>query len=232
MDKNLRLVRRALGALVAAALVVPGFSAPAVAKGRAGSEKAEPRVVVAVIDTGFNAFHEYFYKGGPLYGNRAPSSVTPAVLKEFGIGKDQIIKVPRTGNFGEDFAKVKAQFDDIEKGEPYWFAGTNVIGVSFLGDKQRLRPDGGASTHGIGTAASVLTANPQAIVVGGDMARTFEPLLAGIRESVYAGAVTLASRDLRILPTSHGELTGVVGAANLVLAQVLSADAVDDILVR
>jgi len=74
--------------------------------------------------------------------------------------------------------------------------------------------------------------NPQAIVVGGDMARTFEPLLAGIRESVYAGAVTLASRDLRILPTSHGELTGVVGAANLVLAQVLSADAVDDILVR
>jgi predicted NBD/HSP70 family sugar kinase len=74
--------------------------------------------------------------------------------------------------------------------------------------------------------------NPQAIVVGGDMARSFEPLLAGIRESVYAGAVTLASRDLRILPTSHGELTGVVGAANLVLAQVLSADAVDELLVR
>jgi predicted NBD/HSP70 family sugar kinase len=74
--------------------------------------------------------------------------------------------------------------------------------------------------------------NPQAIVVGGDLARTFEPLLAGIRESVYAGAVTLASRDLRILPTTHGELTGVVGAANLVLAQVLSANAVDQLLVR
>lgn len=74
--------------------------------------------------------------------------------------------------------------------------------------------------------------NPQAIVVGGDLARAFEPLLAGIRESVYAGAVTLASRDLRILPTSHGELTGVVGAANLVLAQVLSPAAVDELLVR
>jgi predicted NBD/HSP70 family sugar kinase len=69
--------------------------------------------------------------------------------------------------------------------------------------------------------------NPQALVIGGDMAAAFEPLLAGIRESVYGGAVTLASRDLRVLPTSHGELTGVVGAANLVLTQVLSASAVD-----
>ena len=160
MDNDFRSIRRALGALVAAALAVPGLQAPAVAK-----PKAEPRVVVAVIDTGFNAFHEYFYEGGPLYGNRAPSSVTPAVLKEFGIGKDQIIRVRRTGNFGEDFAKAKAQFEAIEEGQPYWFAGTNVIGISFLGDKQRLRPDGNASTHGIGTSASVLTANPDAIVV-------------------------------------------------------------------
>jgi hypothetical protein len=44
---------------------------------------------------------------------------------------------------------------------------------------------------------------------------------------VYGGAVTLASRDLRVLPTTHGELTGVVGAANLVLTQVLSTSAVD-----
>lgn len=163
MTSNFRLIRRALGALVAAALVVPAVQAPATAAARPA--KAKPRVVVAVIDTGFNAFHEYFYKGGPLYGKTAPSSVTPAVLKEFGIGKDQIIKVPRTGNFGVDFAKVKARFEAIKEGQPYWFAGTNVIGISFLEDKNRLRPDGNASAHGIGTAASVLTANPEAIVV-------------------------------------------------------------------
>jgi hypothetical protein len=163
--KTTRSLRRALGCLVAAAVALPALpAAPAVA-GTKGKAKAQPRVVVADIDTGFNAFHEYFYEGGPLYGSKAPSSVTPAVLKEFGIDKDHVIRVPRTGNFGEDFAKVKAQFEGIEKGEPYWFAGTNVIGVSFLGDKQRLRPDGGASTHGIGTAAAVLTANPDAIVV-------------------------------------------------------------------
>ena len=72
--------------------------------------------------------------------------------------------------------------------------------------------------------------NPQALVIGGDMAAAFEPLLAGIRESVYGGAVTLASRDLRVLPTTNGELTGVVGAANLVLTQVLSAGAVDTLV--
>ena len=160
MDIKRPFVCRALGPLVAVALALPGFQAPAVAK-----PKAEPRVVVAVIDTGFNAFHEYFYKGGTLYGNKAPSSVTPAVLKEFGIDKDHIIKVTRTGDFAADFAKAKAEFEAIEKGEPYWFAGTNVIGISFLEDKQRLRPDGGASAHGIGTSASVLTANPEAIVV-------------------------------------------------------------------
>lgn len=160
MDNQTRLIRRAVVTLAAAAVVLPGLGAPVAAK-----PKAQPRVVVAVIDTGFNAFHEYFYEGGPLYGNQAPSSVTPAVLKEFGIGSDEIIRVRRTGDFGKDFAAAKAQFDAIEKGRPYWFAGTNVIGISFLGDKQRLRPDGNASSHGIGTAASVLTANPEAIVV-------------------------------------------------------------------
>lgn len=162
MEKTSRPLRRALCALAAATLALPVLSAVAHAS---PVPKVTPRVVVAVIDTGFNAFHEYFHKGGTLYGNKAPSSVTPAVLREFGIDKDHIIRVKRTGDFGTDFERAKAQFDKIEKGEPYWFAGTNVIGVSFLGDGQRLRPDGDAETHGIGTAAAVLTANPDAIVV-------------------------------------------------------------------
>ncbi|HEX2056779.1 MAG TPA: S8 family serine peptidase [Actinomycetota bacterium] len=164
METRLRSIRRALGALLAAALVLPAAQAPASA-GPKAKKKGQPRVVVAVVDTGFNAYHEYFHQGGPLYSNERPSSVTPAVLKEFGIDKDHIIRVERTGDFGADFAQAKAQFERIEKGEPYWFAGTNVIGISFLGDKQRLRPDGNASSHGIGTSAAVLTANPDAIVV-------------------------------------------------------------------
>jgi hypothetical protein len=128
----------------------------------------KPRVVVAVPDSFTNPYHEFFHAGSRIYKNSKPSSVTPAVLKEFGIKKSNIIKLTRTGNFAEDFAKDKAKFDAIKKGEPYWFKGTNLIGISFNGDKQRLRPDGTDSAHGVGTTGAVLTANPDAIVVSVD----------------------------------------------------------------
>ena len=163
---RLRAARRLLCAVVGATLVAPFVPAPTVsAKSLVPPRTKRPRVVVAVIDTGVNPYHEYFHARGPLYKSSRPSSVTPDVLKEFGIGKDQIIKVTRTGNFAADYAKDIKQFDKIKKGEPYWFKGTNLIGVSFLEDGQRLRPDGDASTHGIGTSGSVLAANPEAIVV-------------------------------------------------------------------
>ncbi|MDQ3956874.1 MAG: S8 family peptidase [Actinomycetota bacterium] len=158
-----RAARLLACAAVAAAALLPASSASASRPARLPAP--DPRVVVAVIDSGFNPYHEYFHAGGTLYGNSRPSSVTPAVLREFGIDKDHIIRVTRTGDFADDYHKDLAQFDRIREGEPYWFEGTNVIGVSFLPDGERLRPNGGASAHGIGTAASVLTANPEAIVV-------------------------------------------------------------------
>lgn len=146
------------GALVVALL--PAAPAPSLA-----SASVKPRVVVAVIDSAPNPYHEFFHEGGPLYKKSTPSSVTPEVLKEFGIDKDHVIRVTRTGNFELDFKKDKARFDAIEEGEPYWFAGTNIIGVSFNEAKQRLRPDTGDSSHGVGTGAAVLIANPEAIIV-------------------------------------------------------------------
>ena len=128
----------------------------------------DSRVVVAVPDSFTNPYHDFFHAGSPIYKNSKPSSVTPSVLKEFGIGKSNIIKLTRTGNFAADFAKDKAKFDKIKKGEPYWFKGTNLIGVSFNAEKLRLRPDGSDSAHGVGTTGAVLAANPEAIVVSID----------------------------------------------------------------
>lgn len=162
MKTSPRSIHPLVGLLAALAVVFALL--PAGAEASARRSKNKPRVVVAVIDSGINPYHEYFNSGGSLYGKSSPSSVTPAVLKEFGIDKDHIIRITRTGSFSADFAKDKAQFDKIDKGEPYWFAGTNLIGISFADDAP-LRPDGTASSHGIGTAASVLGANPEAIVV-------------------------------------------------------------------
>ena len=191
-----RLICALVGAAVLAALV------PVPAAGRT-AKKSAPRVVVAVIDTGFNAYHEYFYGGGPLYKDETPSSVTPAVLREFGIGKDQIISVKRTGNFAADFARDKEQFTKIERGKPYWFKGTNVIGISFE-DGPKLRPDGTASSHGIGTSASVLTANPEAIVVA----------VEGMgNEDAEKWAFTHPTVD--IISTSYGPATSYPTLTNL-----------------
>ena len=197
------LIRAAVAAAVAASVV---SAAPAARADTPRQEPARPskaRVVVAVVDSGINVYHEYFYAHGPLYKNSRPSSVTPSVLKEFGIGKRNIIKVHRTGNFAADFRKDVRQFEKIKKGEPYWFKGTNIIGVSFLGDGQRLRPDGNASEHGIGTAAAVLAANPDAIVVP----------VEDISNESEKWAFTHPAVD--IVSTSYGPLTSVPTANHL-----------------
>jgi hypothetical protein len=189
-----RSLRAAVCAFVFIALFASLLSPPAGAKPRRAA--AKPRVVVAVIDSGINPYHEYFHAGGTLYGKTAPTSVTPAVLKEFGIDEDHIIRVTRTGNFAADFAKDKAQFDKIKRGEPYWFEGTNIIGISFA-NGPKLRPDGTESAHGIGTAASVLGANPEAIVVAVETMST----------DSESWAFTHPSVD--IVSTSYGPVTSV-----------------------
>jgi hypothetical protein len=162
---------------------------------RAGGSGA--RVVVAVVDSATNPYHEFFNAGGSLYKGSAPSSVTPQVLKEFGIGKDNIIRITRTGNFAADFAKDSKQFDAIEEGEPYWFEGTNLIGISFEPKGERLRPDSTDSPHGVGTTGAVLAANPEAIVVSVD----------GINETSEKWAFTHPAVDL--VTTSYGPITSV-----------------------
>ena len=184
---------RLLSALFAAALVMALSPVEARAESVPGPG---PRVVVAVIDSGINAYHEYFHAGGTLYKDSAPSSVTPAVLREFGIDKDHIIRVTRTDNFAADFKKDAAQWRKIKAGEPYWFAGTNIIGISYEGSSP-LTPAGDASAHGIGTAASVLTANPEAIVVA----------VEGINENSERWAFTHPAVD--IITTSYGPVTSV-----------------------
>lgn len=69
--------------------------------------------------------------------------------------------------------------------------------------------------------------NPQVVVVGGDLAGAYDPVVAGLRESLYSWATALATRDLAIVPLTHGERSGVVGCASLALGNVLDSTAID-----
>lgn len=74
--------------------------------------------------------------------------------------------------------------------------------------------------------------NPRVIVIGGEIVDVGEPLLAGVRESVYSRALPLASRDLRVVVARSGALGGVIGAARMALDGVFSADFLEQTLDR
>jgi hypothetical protein len=125
-----------------------------------------PRVVVAVIDDPLNPYHDWFHADGPLYQGDAPSSVTPELLDELGIGDDQIIRLTRGGTWQENYAADEDVFDAVDFGKLYWYEGTNVIAATF--DRAaaiRLLPDNDAQAHGTGTSGAVLAANPDAVII-------------------------------------------------------------------
>lgn len=104
----------------------------------------------------------------------------------------------------------------------------DVVALALAGDpeaKALLRESGRQLGEVLAVAINLL--NPQAVVVGGDMGAAFDVYAAGIRESVYARASALATRDLQFLPSTFGDRAGLVGCAAMALDQVLSPAAVD-----
>ncbi|HYI33203.1 MAG TPA: ROK family transcriptional regulator [Glaciibacter sp.] len=79
-------------------------------------------------------------------------------------------------------------------------------------------------------ATLVNALNPSVIVLGGSIAHAGEHLLAGVREVVYRRSIPLATRNLLIVQSRGGDRAGVLGAAILVVQQVLSAAGVEEIV--
>jgi predicted NBD/HSP70 family sugar kinase len=81
-------------------------------------------------------------------------------------------------------------------------------------------------------AGAVNILNPSVVVLGGDVAEAFGPLVSSIREVVYRRSTALATRRLRIEPSRLGPGAGISGCAVMVLDHVLSPEAVDEALAR
>lgn len=80
---------------------------------------------------------------------------------------------------------------------------------------------------GIVLAGVVNLFNPSVIVLGGLLAAVDEPLLAGVRESVYSRSLPLATRNLHIVQSQLGAKAGVTGGVELVLGHILTPEAID-----
>jgi predicted NBD/HSP70 family sugar kinase len=109
--------------------------------------------------------------------------------------------------------------------------------VSHVRDLVRLAVQGDADARhlvreagrriGEVVASAVNLLNPEAVVVGGDLALAYDTFVAGLRESLYARASALATRELVIVPVTHGDQSGVVGCAAMAIREVLDSRAVD-----
>lgn len=69
--------------------------------------------------------------------------------------------------------------------------------------------------------------NPELVIIGGDLARSGQTLVASIREVVYSRSLPLSTADLRIQQSPLGSKAGVVGASALVLDHILFPEVVD-----
>ena len=130
------------------------------------SDPARPRTVVAVLDSGINPYHDFYYAGSPVYPNGHPSAVTQEVLDAFSVKPENVVTLTRTGNLASDLAADSAFWARVTRGEAYHFRGTNIIARSFAGAADVvLKPDTSKSAHGVGTSGSVLAANPDAVLL-------------------------------------------------------------------
>lgn len=104
----------------------------------------------------------------------------------------------------------------------------DLVDLAIAGDAEARRLIRDSGRHiGEVLAGAVNLLNPVAVVVAGDMANAYDIFVAGLRESVYGNATALATRELQILPSTHGEMSGVIGSAALILDRVLSPAAID-----
>lgn len=119
------------------------------------TEATQGRVVVAVIDSGVNVYHDFYQTG---------TSLTDAELAE--LNNDGVparrIELTQTGSYEERLAADADIWSNIGAGELVYFDGTNVLGISHSPDAHPVLDDG---SHGTGTTTSVLTANPTALIV-------------------------------------------------------------------
>jgi predicted NBD/HSP70 family sugar kinase len=72
----------------------------------------------------------------------------------------------------------------------------------------------------LSTVVNIL--NPGVIVIGGSIATVGDGLIAGVREIVYSRSTSLATKDLKIIPSTLGSRSGVIGCRRSILDELFS----------
>lgn len=130
-----------------------------------------PRVVVGVPDSGFNVYHEIY--------RRPEATEHPCTyVRGYPCDVPALRLTLDAKSWEEAYQADLALWQSIRPGDRYWIPGTNIIGAvcdtpyvgSNAGSTDPLAPPdycilGDSSSHGTGTSSSVLSENPDALLV-------------------------------------------------------------------
>ena len=112
-------------------------------------------------------------------------------------------------------------------------SGRDVVTLARAGEPLALQAirDAGRAVGEV-LAECINFYNPSAIVVGGELSDTPQQLLAGVREAVIGRSLPMATRDLLVASSRLGERAGMIGAAIMVIEDVLAPANVDRAVAR
>jgi predicted NBD/HSP70 family sugar kinase len=101
----------------------------------------------------------------------------------------------------------------------------DIVELAHQGDSEVLRllqETGTAIGQSLAHVVGLL--NPQAVVIGGNLAQAGEPFLGAIREAIFSGARDFALRGLVVEPSRLGATAGVTGASLIAQDALFEAD--------
>jgi predicted NBD/HSP70 family sugar kinase len=138
--------------------------------------------------------------------------------------------VCRCGNVGciEAYAGGWALLRDLRGGGRDVSSVADIVRLIETGDPLAVnlaRRAGRFIGGALSDAVSLL--NPSVVVIGGELAAGADNLIAGIRESVYARSLPLATRRLEIVPARLGDKSGTVGLTSMLADYIFDPRRID-----
>jgi predicted NBD/HSP70 family sugar kinase len=102
---------------------------------------------------------------------------------------------------------------------------SDIVGLANAGDPEvltLLAETGTVIGHSLAHVVGLL--NPQAVVVGGNLAQAGEPFLGAIRAAIFSGARDFALQGLVVEKSRLGHIAGVTGASLIAQDALFEAD--------
>jgi len=123
----------------------------------------KPHVVVAIIDSGINVYHEIFRR---INNTQHPSTYIEGFPKDA-----EAVDVTFGDTYQNNYEQDKDMWEhQLQQRTLYWFPHTNIIGISFgnstwYGKEESGYPIIDEVGHGTDTASVIATINPNATIV-------------------------------------------------------------------